>query len=135
MQSELSEGQWVSSFEAIMGLAVRGITEADEKDLETRAIVNLRGRSDVFTPNYCGNGFGFHEFTAKQTDSAAQTALNLHDSLRLALKSDLHSIEKFALIPEQVSTISHDINNPTPFCNRIVSNLRIIFFEYIYLLT
>jgi len=113
----LDKGQWVSSYEAIMGLVLSCIgaarTQNGHTKTDVRAIVNIRGRSSLFSPRYFGNALGMHEFTVGSTAASSEVARDLHDTLRDALKA-VTPLEKAVLIPQHFET-----HRPTPVIGRL----------------
>jgi hypothetical protein len=102
VQSNLSKDQWVSSYEAFMALVLKSLAKADGKsNIDTAAVVNIRGRSKLFPQNYFGVGLSVHEIKGlNTTESVAKTAFALHESLRNGLE-EMTAMEKLVLIPEK----------------------------------
>ncbi|KAH9261033.1 hypothetical protein BASA81_000737 [Batrachochytrium salamandrivorans] len=105
LSNQLQPGEWISSYEAMMGLALQCQTNTERKDLFTKVIINIRARSALYAENYLGNALGMHTYQALQSDTAAQSALRLHDSLRTCLLAEnLIELERTNAIPQQLET-------------------------------
>ena len=103
VQKELGQKQWVSSYEAIMGVILKCLAEADGVDtIRGRVVVNIRGRSKLFPKNYFGCGLSAHEFENISTqEPPSKIAFALHESLRAGIE-DMKEMEKLHLLPESI---------------------------------
>lgn len=116
LSAQLQPGEWISSYEAMMGLALQCQTNTERRDLFTRVIVNIRARSALYAGNYFGNALGMHTYQALQSDTAAQAALRLHDSLRTCLlPENLSELERTSAIPQVLET-----HRPSPLGGKLL---------------
>jgi len=105
VSANLSQGQWISSYEAIMSVVLSCLAKVDgAKEAKGCAIVNMRSRSNLFAPAYFGVAISMHEFrvpTGPTADAATVTAWALHQSLRAGLAAP-QRMEKLVMLTEEV---------------------------------
>ena len=101
VSASLPKGQWVSSYEALMGTLLHALALADgTSDVRVRAVINMRGRSSLVPKDYFGCAIAAPAFTFKRPDSPTDTAAALHDSLRATLE-DTRALDAFHAVPER----------------------------------
>jgi hypothetical protein len=87
LSEKIEKPKWISSYEAIMSVLLRALATADRrKQLSCRAIVNVRGRTTLFHPDYFGNALSYHKFTFENKGEVAETAFAFHESLRTGIQ-------------------------------------------------